>query len=89
MILGWHKHIFETPVACSDGDIQLSGGRNGTVGLVQICIGNVWGTVCDDSWDATDAQVVCNQLGFAETSSLVHVDEVCHLQAIACWNIVL
>ena len=55
----------------SDGDIQLSGGRSGTVGLVQICSRNAWGTVCDDSWDATDAQVVWNQLGFSRTGSLV------------------
>ena len=62
--------VVTSSVACSDGDIQLSGGRNGTIGLVQICRENVWGTVCDDSWDDTDAQVVCNQLGLQE--------QVCH-----------
>ena len=60
-------------IACSDGDIRLSGGRNGTAGLVQICSGNAWGTVCDDSWNATDAQVVCNQLGFARTGLLLNI----------------
>ena len=31
---------------------------------MEVCIGKVWGTVCDDGWSSNDARVVCRQLGF-------------------------
>ena len=32
---------------------------------MEICLGNVWGTVCDDGWNTADATVVCGQLGYS------------------------
>ena len=39
------------------------GGANFNEGRVEICLNDVWGTVCDQMWEVTDARVVCRQLG--------------------------
>ena len=52
---------------CIHGELRLEGGSDdmqaGTrEGRVEICINNVWGTVCDTSFGRQDAEVVCRQL---------------------------
>lgn len=58
-------------VDCTDGRVRLVGGSTVNKGNVQICYNNAWGSVCDDSWDTSDGNVVCRQLGYSSAGMCV------------------
>ena len=67
MALKYPAHATDTAEMtsqCSNGDIRLAGGLTPNEGRVEICYQNIWGTVCDNRWDAREAMVVCRQLNF-------------------------
>ena len=52
---------------CTDYDVTLVGGETGNEGKILMCLNGVWGTLCDSSFSANDAGVVCSNAGYSKS----------------------
>ncbi|XP_003383610.2 PREDICTED: tyrosine-protein kinase receptor UFO-like isoform X2 [Amphimedon queenslandica] len=64
---------FHLAQCCRYGEVRLADGRVETEGRVEICIGDSWGTVCDDRFTNINAAVVCRQIGYTTNFTPVTV----------------
>ena len=70
---------------CNDTDVRLVHGRSPREGVVEICFGGRWGSVCNRAWDRADASEVCGQLGFSrEGEARIHLTQ--NLKAGTYWG---
>ncbi|XP_058864881.1 antigen WC1.1-like [Acipenser ruthenus] len=86
---------------CSEpAELRLAGSSSPCSGRVDVWFKGSWGTVCGDSWDLKDAQVVCRQLGcraaestgggeatFGQRNGTIWLDEVnCRGSEMHLWD---
>ena len=61
------------PDNCIHGDVRLAGSSSPWQGRVEVCINNLWSSVCDNGWTSYNTQVVCAQIGYPGTGTCIYM----------------
>ena len=63
------------PANCETGDIRLVNGSLESEGRLEVCVNQLWGTVCSRYywyWNNGVTKVACRQLGHQELGNKLH-----------------
>ena len=66
------SHFVVANDSCVSGSMRLTSGSGNMTGRVELCLEGKWGTVCNDTFNANAARVVCKQLWPSTIGNLVH-----------------
>jgi hypothetical protein len=53
--------------------IRLPGGSGTYEGRVEVKVDGVWGTICHNSFDMSDARVLCRMMGLSYVLIYIHL----------------
>ena len=56
--------LTSSSASCIDGSIRLVDGETEWEGRLEVCFNQRWGTVGGETWDSTETDVVCRELGY-------------------------
>ena len=74
-------YYFYTESICYDGDVRLVNGSQPHEGRVEMCFNETWGTICQRissySWNHSQADMVCKQLGHSQAGGIHEHDGIC------------
>ena len=56
---------------CEEGAVRLKDGDIEQEGRIEVCVNNIWGSICGDGFDFTDAYVVCKELGLGVSGIII------------------
>ena len=67
---------------CQEYDVRIVDGTMPWNGRLEVCLGGLWGAVCEDQFEDTDATVACRHLGYPTTS--IHTHTCCWVKVNLC-----
>ena len=75
-------NVVHAGISCRDGDVRLVNGSRPYEGRIDVCFNETWGTVCGSispwSWNHSQADIVCRQLGYSQAGERNNYIYQCH-----------